>query len=1074
MIEFAVRRPVAVLMICIGLTVLGLIAARRIPVQLLPNIQTPEFTVVTTFIGATPEEIENLITSPIERSVSTIAGLESTTSNSERERSEIHLHFKSSINYLETISSLRERLDSAGLPEGSSRPKILRFQANAAPVIRLALKSRLASASPLETSQMIQEVLLRRLEAVDGVAVATLSGTPDRNIEITINMTAAETYNVTMGSIADAIQSHNKSYPAGEVQFQGQRTSVKLGQGLHSLQELQNLIVRKDGAKLIHLQDVANIHEVTQKPSSRAHLQGEDAFVVEVRKEAEANSVRVADEVKKVIQNFLEEYNDRLQGWVLFDQGHQIEIAIDNVGESVFHGGVLAGLVIFVLLQSWWPTFVVSMSMPISILMTFIMMYFTGISFNLMSLAGLALGVGMLVDNSTVVLDNIHLFQNRMDDRSNAALWGTRSVVGAITGSTLSTIAVFGPLAFVDGMIGQMFRDVAATVCYSLLASLFSAVFLIPMLSAVQFSANHKVATTTTERRIWQDLLRRRFYHGSWISLSIDFFRKNLLITKWALAIIVEKLLHFASPLIEFFKSFLTFLNNHTLKPFLGKVAVWIDDLEVFLKTTIPKVILRSGPTVGWAVGLTLAGIVALSLRGAELFPDESADRLVYDIEFGAGQTIDVTESRISALEKRLIGVPGLISVSSSMGESGSHLARLTVQVDEKKSLQLSHVVASELNKEPGMTYNRTKEALVGEGKPVQLEIYNDDLAALKTQARDVRDVLHKINGLVDLESNIKSDISEVVIRFSKDSLSWFGTDAGAFAASLKPMLMGQPGGLIQIQGEEWPVQIRVPANAFSSIDNVKYASIPQDSEHRLYLSQVSQVEEHKILASIKHINRKRVATLAANVYGTDLESIGKKIRAEMGTSFAANTINWKMGGQDEERARSQKSLLLAIGLSIFLIYLMLAGQFENLLQPVIILCAVPLCASGVALFLYLFGLNVSALVFVGFIILVGVSVNTSIVMVDFANQMVAQGKSLSDAISEATVRRMRPILVTTLSGILGLVPMAFAMGQGSAMQQPLAVTMIGGHLSSTVLTLLIVPIVYVRLAQRRKNESAQ
>lgn len=1100
MIEFAVRRPVAVIMICVGLVALGLIAAKRIPVQLLPNIQTPEFTIITSFKGATPEEVEAMISAPIERAVSTVGGLERTTSMSERERSEIHLNFKPSINYLETISTLREKLDSAGLPEGASRPKVIRFQANSAPVVKLAIKPVDHGTPPLETVHLLQDILIRKLEQVEGVAITSLLGAPERRIQITVDPIAAQSFGIQLNAIPELIQTRNRSYPAGEIQFEGTRTSVKLGQGIKSLEDLKQTIVKKDGAKLIRLEDIASITEVIEKPIIRTHLQGEDALIIEVRKEAEANTVRVADLAKEVIQEFLREHKEKVQGWILFDQGRQIELAIDNVAESVFHGGVLAGLVIFVLIQNWWPTFVVSVSMPISILITFILMYFTGITFNLMSLAGLALGVGMLVDNSTVVLDNIHLLQSRMTDRKSAALWGTRTVVGAITGSTLATMAVFGPLAFVDGMIGQMFRDVAATVCYSLAASLFSAVFLIPMLSAIEISPTFKFKKgqrTTSENQFlksWNQLTAQCFYEGSKATLVLDFFRKSFAIMHFIgtyLFIIAIDWLsaRLAQPAAQFMKLG-QFIGAKTLQPFLHTVSRWIQALESGLKRVIPEVIQDSRRTLRWAIGLTLAGCALLAWRGAELFPDEAADRIVYDLQFAPGQTVEVTEAKVIEIEKKMLGVritsghssvsgagghgsvggiPGLNALSSSIGEAGSHLARLTFQVDEKRSLEISKVIASRLSQFPGLTFNRAKESMMGDGKPVQIDVYNEDLNLLKEQLTLVQNEVSQIKGLTDIESTIKSDLSEIVIQFSKDRLGWYGLEANAFVSTLRPMLMGQSAGLLQFKGDELPVNVRLPASYFNSLEKVKYLSVPQEDDRRLYLSQVSDVSSHKILAGIKHINRKRVASLAANINGTDLESVSKKIKSSLDKSLTQQGLVWKMGGQDEERERSQKSLLLAVGLSIFLIYLMLAGQFENLTQPIIILCAVPLCISGVAVFLMLFNLNISALVFVGFIILIGVSVNTSIVMVDFANQLVSEGKSLQDAISEATVRRMRPILVTTLSGILGLVPMALAMGQGSAMQQPLAVTMIGGHLSSTVLTMLVVPIIYVRLAKAAK-----
>ncbi len=1068
MIEFSVRRPVAVTMICIGLIVLGIIAMKRIPMQLLPNIFNPEFTILTEFRGATPEEIETQITAPIERAVSTVPGLYHTNSVSEPERSEIHLSFKSNIEFLETVSVLRERLDGTGLPDGASRPKILRFQSNNSPVIRLAVKPADASLSFLELSRILQDTLVRKLESVDGVALANLMGAPEREINIVLDPIATMTYGLNLTAIPDLIQAKNRSFPAGDILFDGRRTSVKLGQSIDSLDQLKGIILKKDGERFIHLGDLASIETVVNKPRIRTHLNNEGSLVIELRKEADANSVEVAKASVQVIDKFLDENRAKIKGEVLLNQGEQIQTAIDNVRDTVIHGGMLAALVIFILLQSAWPTFVVSVSMPLSLLITLILMYFTGVTFNLMSLAGLALGVGMLVDNSTVVLDSIHKNQLTNPDRHAAAVWGAKGVAGAITASTLATMAVFGPLAFVEGMIGQMFRDVAATVCFSMLASLFVALIVIPMLSSIELAPSWSVGTKE-RRSILARLLEGyvpRFYQQAWYHSVHTFYQKIFQLLRLLLVVAGELLSQAGLKVLQVTARVGGGFFNKRIQPLLQTVAGWLYGLEDYLRRVIPAVIVDSRKTIRWAVVLTLLGVAVLMLKGGELFPDEATDRLVYELEFPPGQILDVTEEKVFKIEADVAKVFGIKNISSVIGEKGTHSARLMLTVLPKDSLVLAQQVSEKLNHVAALNFNRTKDAMIGEGKPVQVEVYNENLSELKEQAAKVKAIVSKIDGLVDIETDIKSDVSEVNIGFSKDRLSWYGVDASDFVSPLKAMLMGQNAGLLQIKADSLPVRVVVPSQFFNSLDRVKYWALNGDDEKRVYLNQVSDIKENKILGSIRRVNRKRMASISAGFYKSNLETISKNIRSALEKETKGTGINWKIGGQDEERARSQKSLLIAVGLSVFLIYLMLAGQFESLIQPAIILMAVPLCLSGVAVFLILFNLNISALVFVGMIILVGSSVNTSIVMVDFANQLVVEGKSIKEAITEATVRRMRPIIVTTSSNVFGHLPMALAIGQGAAMQQPLAVTLIGGLISSTALTVLIVPIIYGRLTK--------
>jgi len=1070
MIEFSVRRPVAVFMICIGLIVLGVIAAQRIPMQLLPDMQAPEVTVITEFHGATPAEIESLITVPIERSVSTLSGLLRVTSSSERERSEVRLVFNSHIDFLEMVSALKEKIELAGLPDAANKPKIVRLQANSAPVIQISIKRKNENISQLELARVLQDTLIRKIESIDGVAIANLLGGPHRQLDIVVDPNAASSYNVQLASIPDLISAQNKSYPAGEIKFEGQNTSVKLGQSIQNLEELKNLIVKRDDNKSLRLVDIAQIKEVVQKPAVRTHLQAEESLVIAVQKDADANTVKVADQIRDILENYNEENKNDVETKILFDQGKEIKTSIDDVSHSVRDGGILAALVIFIMLQEVWPSFAITISIPLSLMITLILMYFTNISFNLMSLAGLAIGVGMLVDNSTVVLQSINAQSLLTKDRKQAALWGAQKVSGAIISSTLATIAVFGPLAFVEGSIGKIFRDVAATICYSMMASLIVAVVVIPMMSSLHIAPQFKSKKQSRiDWRLFSQsfFIKTDFYSRDFKRYFLDFIRKQILTLKLTFAFAQHLFSLVLVPCQRKCKKLFFYLYDQFIQPALTMFARNFLQAENFLGHFIPKIIKDSHSTLQWGLWITIAGIAFLSLRGAELFPDESGNRLVYDIEFLPGQMIDITEAQTTHIEKDLLKIKGVDNVSSTIGDKGSYRAKLIINTKGVDSLELSKKINSYFLTIPDLNFNRQKEALIGEGKPIQIEIFNEDLELLKKQTSQAKQIVQTIDGLIDIESNLKPDVSEINISFAKDHLNWYRLDSQSFISTLKPLLAGIDAGSLTLKGEEFPTRVLISDDYFNSIEKIKYFSLGLEDDKKVYLSQVASIEENKIQGAIYHNNRKRMSVISANLFKTDLESASRKIQAAFKNDMHAKNFQYKMGGQDDERKKSTQSLLIAVGLSIFLIYLMLAAQFEDLVQPIVVLFAVPMCLSGVALFLLLFNLNISALVFVGFIILVGSSVNTSIVMVDFANQLRLEGKSLAEAITESTKRRMRPILVTSASNILGLVPMALSFGdQGSSMQRPLAVTLIGGHLSSTILTMIIVPIIYVRMTK--------
>lgn len=1067
MIAFSVRRPVAISMLCIGIVLLGWISLSRIPVQLMPNIESAEYTVVTLFKGATPAEVESQITDGIERAVSTVPGLLSSSSISLPDRSEIRLKFSSHVDSFETISVLRDRLDGASLPEGVSKPKIVRSSANAEPVIRVALKRRSATMTSVEFSRVIRETLVRKIEAIDGVALTQVSGDSTQSLQIDVDPTLSANFNISLGSIADAIQNRNRSWPAGDVTFEGRRTPVKLGLSIEDEEQLKAVVVKKDDDRLTRLGDISHIRKLDNKPAIRTRLNGDESLLLDVRKEAEANSVEVARRARAVVESYLAENRDVAEGFILVDQGVEIQAAINDVSDSVIQGGLLAALVIFLLIQTVWPTFVVSITIPLSLFLTIVCMHFFGMTFNVMSLSGLALGVGMLVDNSTVVLDAIHNMRATIQDPREAAVVGARQVAGAITASTLSTMAVFGPLAFVEGTIGKIFRDVALAISFSIASSLVVALVVIPMLCALELGWRPKPVRALSE------LLRDLLPNAPQVATAPPIFSvisvgaaaaTTVLRTLFAISLrlvglVFSRLIHVLKP-----------LYGWVVEPTLRQMSEWMYSAEKGLRRQLGQIMINSKPILTIALVSAVIGFGIFSFLGSELFPDESYNRLTYELEFPPGWTLDTTEAKVKAIEQTIRSMAGLESLAVQVGESGTHTATLMVVADPKHLSEISSSISAILTRTPDLRVTRKKKVLVGEGKPVQIEILGDDLSKIGEQAARTVKILRGIDGLVDVESSRKPDVSELSILFSKERLTALNVDSGAFVAPLKTALTGVAGGSLQFQGSDLPVRISNPAGYFDSFNKIRDFAVATEDDRRLYLSEVAKIEEHKVEGSIHHQDRKRLEIVAANLSGIDLQAAISKIESSMSQNFKPGEIKWRVGGQDQERKESTKSLLMAVGLSILLIYLMLASQFESLVQPAIILCAVPLSICGVAVALVLFGLNLSALVFVGFIMLVGVTVNASIVMIDFANQLVLEGRSPEEAITEATVRRLKPIVVTTATSILGLVPMAFA--QGAAMQRPLAVTMIGGHFSSTYLTLLVVPPIYVWFARRNATKN--
>jgi HAE1 family hydrophobic/amphiphilic exporter-1 len=1068
MIQFSVRRPVAILMLCLGLMVLGLLSASRIPMQLMPPMERPEFTLITEFKGAAPEEVEAQVTTPIERAIATTPGLAGMESVSQRERSEIRIRLRGSVKILDTLSILREKIDTAGLPEGAGKTRIDRAGASQEPLMRLGFVPADPEESLLLFAERLQQTWVRRAEGLDGVAVANFVGVPRRELEVEIHPAKLQSYGLSLSQIAQQIGTQARSSSAGELLDQGKRLSLRVGDSQRSIEDLRSTVIQRAGGVTLRLSDIARVRNIEQAPSSLTRLNGRPSLLLEIRKEAAANAVEVSRRLRGIL-------SEAPEATVLLDEGSQIEAAVENVKSSVQQGAVLAAVCVFLLIQSTWPTFVVTIIIPLSLFLTWIGMHFAGISFNLMSLSGLALGVGMLVDSSMVVLESINAEGLETPDKRQAALTGTVKVFGAVAGSNLATIAVFGPLAFVSGTLGQVFRDVALTVSFCLISSLFISISVVPMLCSLDLGQSFK-------RR------PRSSSHGEPLPPELSEFGKNpgliqryLLASEWIRFLARRESFRLFHALKTRFSGKASALAQvaaeRLLTPTLAWVAGGLQRVESAVRFTLPRVLAEPKRLLVGTALATALGLVLLSGLGSELFPEDEAAGWVYQLDFSPGQILEATSAQVAAIEKKLVDSGEFLRVASVVGAPGAHQARLLLVPRQGQFAAAAMRLLEHLNDTPDLFYSRVPNSLLASGKPLRVEIFHENLDVLQRLTQNADAQVRSLQGLVDVENDQRARLTEVEILFRKSMLDHLDLDPNAFVSALKAALQGESAGLFYTEGRAAGVRVRAPASTVSGVETLRQFSIP-NQDRRAYLQDVATVTERSSPALIRHIERKRAATVTAGLDGTDAASAGDSIRSRLGRLWAkgSSTVErpdaMEIGGQEAERRENQKALTEAIILSIFLIFLLLAAQFESLVQPLIVLLTVPLCISGVGLVLGISRVPISAQVLVGFVILVGSSVNTSIVLVDFANQLKTEGMDFQRSIIEATVKRLRPILVTTLTNILGLIPMIMATGEGAAMQKPLALTLVGGLISSTLLCLFVVPVAYCAWEKHRESRA--
>ena len=1064
MSEFSVHRPVTVVMICLGLIVLGVIAIQKTRIQFMPEMKVSEFTIVTQFPGATPEEVETQVTTLIERSVATISGLINSKSVTTRERSEVKLKFRDDIDFLETMGILREKVDSAGISEGALKPKIVRYQPNANPILKAVfVPTNLNGMKVL--SEKIGSTLLKEIEALPGVAVAQISGAPTKQVSVVLNPVAVLSYGLNLSQIGAVLQSKNKFFSAGEIETSGQKISVKVGENLTTVTDLENLVVFRDQGRSIRLADIATLKIEEISSEYKTKINGKPGLLLEVKKEAEANAISVSEALKNSIETFAKANGADVKATITYDEGVEIKKSVDGVIDAVFNGGALTAIAIYLFMQSFWSTFVVSLIIPLALLLTLIMMYFTGITYNLMSLSGLALGVGMLVDNAIVVLNNIQYYNGIMDDPKEAAIWGTKKVTGAIVSSTLSNIAVFGPLAMVEGTIGQMFKDICLTIVYSNLAALVLAILVVPMLCGLQFRSS--LNNLTFKEQLMDLISGTRARSG--VALAEGFFSIYGLCFEFGFKVVGIFLGQLIKKLLGFFRIVIDQAKKYFFDPLQTHVNKVLYFIESSFGRVLPKVISKP---VGISISSLLfliASVFLFSNLGTELFPDSGNTRFVYDLEFESGLKIEENERRTDEIVARLLKQEGVEFVSTSLGGNGSNTSRLEIKTNESISEWFNKYVVEKLQEVAGLEFIRVRENATNTEKPVQLEIYDEDLVQLEKNTKKLTSEISRLQYLREVDSSLKAKIPEVNIELNRQMVDDSGLDVSALLSNLKILMSESAIGTLGLKGEELKIKLSGPKQYFSNLDRILFFPQAVD-EKKMYLTQVSKVQQRNVVGRIDHSDRKRVAIVSAALKNIDLGTAIKSITSEIKSKSEFKNLNWKFGGQREEQEKSQKSLTIAIMLSIFLVYLILASQFENFVQPLVILFSVPLCVIGVATILYLCGFNISSMVLVGFVILVGSSVNSAIVMVDGANQLVANGVPVTEAIVKTTINRLRPILMSVLSGVIGLLPLALKLGEGSSLQQPLALTVIGGLISSTVFSLLLIPILF-KFTAKKTNE---
>jgi len=1070
LIATAIRRPVTVAMFTLAALVFGLVLLNRLGFNLLPELSYPTLTVRTDFEGAAPAEVENLISRPLEAVLGTIKGLRQVRSVSKAGRSDIYLEFYWGSNIDVASLDVREKLEQVQLPLEVQPPSLLRFNPNNAPIIRMSLSKKVEPGqdpvSALANLRRYADLQLsRKLETIEGVAATKASGGLEDEIQILLDQNQLAQLNISVDEVANKLRTQNINMSGGQIRNGQQKLLVRTFNEYRSIEDFANTIILSKDRKIVRLKNIAEVKSTYKDPTAIIRHNGIQAVELAIYKEGDANTVKVSEAVHKQLGKIKKSLREGMQLTTLTDASEFIDNAISELVVSAIIGGILAMFVIYLFLGQFRPTLIISLTIPFSIVITFNLMYAADIDMNIMSLGGLALAVGMLVDNAIVVLENIARKKEQGLSLAQAALDGSKEVSGAITASTLTTIAVFLPLVFVEGIAGQLFRDQALTITFSLIVSLGVALTLIPTMAAI--GNKSKASLPTLERSTKPTWLRVILLPIEFIFIFMGFIFMSVKFIGYALSSIFGFLFGYVknlfdsiyTPLSRFYLSLLKASLN--AKALTLMVAIALLGGSVVLINGIPKVVL----------------------------PEMAQGELLVRVQYTPGMAIELTDTKVISLSKSLLKVEGVKEVFAVAGsgnkltanpeQEGENQAEFSLLLEDGLSresennllLQIRQLLTKESK---GITADVERPQLFSFSTPLSIEVSGFDVDTLKSAADQIVVALSESDHYIDLHTNMKEGYPEVQITFDQNRMAQLGLSIEQANNVVVNSIRGNKATRYRLKEQQIEVLVRLEDSARDELDDVKNLIINPNSARPIPLQAVATITETKGPSEIMRIDQERVVLVEGQIaYGgiaeatAEAQTLIQEIRLPFG-------ISSRFGGQGEEMERSYNSLIMALSLAVFLVYLVMASQFESLLHPFIILLSIPLASIGAVLGLVITNTELSVVVFLGLIMLAGIVVNNAIVLIDKINQLRLVGTEKISAIVQAAESRLRPILMTTLTTTLGMIPLALGIGEGAEIRAPMAITVIGGLLASTLLTLIIIPIMYEILDRKDYSKTIE
>ena len=1029
--ELSVKNPVTTFMIFLGVLVIGGMCLSLLPVDLLPEMDIPAISVITPYEGAAPEDVETKVTEVLERFLSTVPELKHITSKSKEGMSIISLAFEWGTDLDTRANEVRDSVGMAKmvLPDDAEESRVMKFDVSRFPIMVYGVTAK-ESYPYLE--DILEDELADPLKRLPGVGSAGAHAPLQRQVNVELDRERLASYGLTPQNVVRAIRNENKDTPAGNIKMGLTDYLVRVPGEFREVEPMRQIVLASRNGSVVKLSDVGTVEDGFKEIQRYIRINGRSAGMLMVQKESEANTVQVARQVRKRIEQLKKRLPPDIEIINVMDSSEDVERMIHDLSNTLLQGGLLAMVVVLVFLRQWRATIVIGFTIPFSLIVAIIVIYFLDYTINMMSLFGMTIGIGMVVDNAIVILENITRHREKGERSKEGAVYGASEVAMAITASTLTTICIFFPILFVKGITKIIFTEFAVVICVVLFASLFSAITLTPMLSSTLMRASMK------ERK------RSKFFYKT------------------------EQIFE-------------------VLANIYGEVISWALD--------------HRKSVIAIAVVLFIASLSLVSSIGSEFMPEEDVGSISGTLHMPVGTRVEETGHVMEAVEKILkeeilenekiaiftrCGVSGS-GMSSVFGEEGSHIGsfgvKLVPKVERKRFLKdISMGIRRRLDESKGLlriekysldTGDPMAGLILGGGKPLTVDIIGDDMEVTDRIAAQIKDISENTPGTADVDVSRVRGRPELWVNVDRAKASAMGLNVSDIGDTVRASFYGREASKYRIHGDEYDIFVRLREADRGDIHGVPATPVRMPGGQ---LVRVSNIAETNIEFGPFEIERKdqgRIVNVESNLYKRSLGEVVADVEAKVSQMDIPQGVEVYMAGQAEEQRESFSWLILALIVGIILVYMVMASQFESLLDPFVVMFSVPFAFSGAIVAIFLGGHNISIVVFLGLLMLIGIVVNNAIVLVDYINILRARGLGLNEAIRQAGQTRLRPVLMTAFTTIFALAPMAFGKGQSSEIWNPLGLTVMGGLLVSTLVTLILVPTMYSIFETHVKKSSS-